>query len=125
MAAEEEVESRGLFGWLLQPWLVPVAAAAVLAVVMVGALRFSPWSSDVAIPSLPKLTGALAKKPVPEAPKVATNPSEKSDKNRVAVASSPPPSDVLQRPELFVDYSVIRDLDILESGKGDTESHAG
>jgi hypothetical protein len=36
-----------------------------------------------------------------------------------------PPSEVLQRPELFVDYSVIRDLDILESGKGDGESHAG
>jgi hypothetical protein len=32
---------------------------------------------------------------------------------------------VLQRPELFVDYAVIRDLDILESGRGNGGSHAG
>ena len=32
---------------------------------------------------------------------------------------------MLQRPELFVDYSVIRDLDILESGTGDAGEPRG
>jgi anti-sigma factor RsiW len=126
--AEEEAASHGWLGWLLQPWLIPVAAAAVLAAVM-----FTPWFSErtggpLRLPKLPGVSSggvASSKKPAAE-PKVAS--AAPSDKGAVAsstVASSNPPSEVLQRPELFVDYSVIRDLDILESGKGDTESHAG
>jgi hypothetical protein len=120
MAAEEEAAAGGWASWLLQPWLVGLAATAMLAIVMLEVLNFSPWSSDTSIPRIPSLSGVIARKPVGESPKIASKPPEKS--NGIA---SDVPSDVLQRPELFVDYSVIRDLDILESGKGDTESRAG
>ena len=63
---------------------------------------------------------ASSKKPAVDSKVAAAPPSDKS-----AVVASNPPSEVLQRPEMFVDYSVIRDLDILESGKGDAGSHAG
>ena len=108
VAAEEEASSRGWLGWLMQPWLIPVAAAAVLASVM-----FRPFGDQ----SAPLSFQHLAQKPAAEHKAVPAAPEKQ-------VASNPP-SEVLQRPELFVDYSVIRDLDILESGKGDTESHHG
>jgi anti-sigma factor RsiW len=110
VAAEEEAASHGWLGWLLQPWLIPVAAAALLAAVI-----FRPFG-DAGAPlsfSLPR----LAQKP-PAEHKAPPAPGDK------ALASNPP-SELLQRPEMFVDYSVIRDLDILESGKGDSESHNG
>jgi anti-sigma factor RsiW len=119
-AAEEEATSGGWAGRLLQPWLVGLAATATLAIIVLGALHVSPRSSGTSIPRIPSLTGGVAKKPVAESPKIASNPAEKSK-----LTASNPPSDVLQRPELFVDYSVIRDLDILESGNGDAGSHAG
>ncbi|MET0152981.1 MAG: zf-HC2 domain-containing protein [Candidatus Binatia bacterium] len=108
--AQRESDERSWLGWLLQPWLVPVAAAALIAAVM-----FQPWFADhsTSVFPTPAVTGgsdgavASARKPASDA-KLAANP----------------PSEVLQRPELFVDYSVIRDLDILESG-GQGESHAG
>lgn len=119
-AAEGEAISGGWAGWLLQPWVVGLAATAMLVIIMLGALNFSPRSSDTPIPRIPNLTGGVAKKPVADSPKIASNPTEKNK-----LTASNPPSDVLQRPELFVDYSVIRDLDILESGTGDAASHAG
>jgi hypothetical protein len=121
VAAEEEAMAGGWAGWLLQPWLVGLAATAMLAFIMFGVLKSpSPWSFDTSIPRIPSLSGGVARKPVGEIPKIASNPPEKNK----AVASNVP-SDVLQRPELFVDYSVIRDLDVLDSGKGDGESQAG
>jgi anti-sigma factor RsiW len=121
VAAEEEAMAGGWTGWLLQPWLVGLAATAMLALIMVGVLKSpSPWSFDTSIPRIPSLSGGVARKPVGESPKVASNPPEKNK----AVASNVP-SDVLQRPELFVNYSVIRDLDVLDSGARDAESHAG
>lgn len=119
-AAEEEAAPGGWAGRLLEPWLVGLAAAAMLAIIMLSVLNFSPWSFDTSIPRIPSLTGGIAKKPVADSPKIASDPAVKNE-----LTASNPPSDVLQRPELFVDYSVIRDLDILESGKGDAESHAG
>jgi anti-sigma factor RsiW len=121
VAAEEEAMAGGWAGWLLQPWLVGLAATAMLAFIMFGVLTSpSPWSFDTSIPRIPSLSGGVARKPVGEIPKIASNSPEKNK----AVASNVP-SDVLQRPELFVDYSVIRDLDVLDSGKGDGESQAG
>jgi anti-sigma factor RsiW len=104
--AEEEAERGGWLGWLVQPWLIPVAAAVLLAAVMLP-----PWFSSEhgsTSLSLPRLFGNGG---------VASN--KKAGEPKVVQADAPP-SDLLQRPELFVDYSVIRDLDIL-----DTESHAG
>lgn len=114
MALEEQAEERpSWLSWLLQPWLVPVAAAAVL-----GAIVFAPWfTSERApksvIPSLPSLASgvASAKKPAPST--VASNAVVQAPKT--VVASKEVPGDVIQRPELFVDYAVIRDLDVLEA----------
>ena len=92
---------------------------------LLAAVMLPPWFSSDHGPSslsLPRLLGkgsVASGKKVAE-PRVANNSAEKS--TQVAGA---PPSDLMQRPELFVDYSVIRDLDILESGKGDSESRAG
>ena len=118
---ESETRGRDWLGWLLQPWLIPVAAAALIALVM-----FQPWFADhsTSVFPVPAITGgrdtvASAKKPASDSRLAVTNSASKG-----ALAANPP-SEVLQRPELFVDYSVIRDLDILEAGKGDAESHAG
>jgi Putative zinc-finger len=122
VAAEDESMARGWAGWLLRPWLVGLAATAMLVFIMFGVLNSlsSPWSFDSSIPKIPSLSGGVARKPVGESPKIAANPPEKNQ----AIASKVP-SDVLQRPELFVNYSVIRDLDMLDSRTGDTESRAG
>ena len=100
---------------------MPVAAAALIAAVM-----FQPWFADhsTSVFPTPVVTGgsegavASAGKPAPD-----TKPAEAKAGSKPMLAANPP-SEVLQRPELFVDYSVIRDLDILES-RGDGESHAG
>jgi hypothetical protein len=120
--AESQSSRRDWLGWLLQPWLIPVAAAALIAAVM-----FQPWFADhsTSVFPVPLIGGpqgsvASAKKPGSDA-KLA----ERNSAPKVTVAGSNPPSEVLQRPELFVDYAVIRDLDILESGRGNGESHAG
>jgi anti-sigma factor RsiW len=119
--SENHSDGRGWLGWLLQPWLIPIAAVALLAAVML-----QPWFADhsTGVFPVPVMGGspntvAAAKKPASDA-KLAERSTSK-----VTLAANNPPSEVLQRPELFVDYSVIRDLDILESGKGDGESHAG
>lgn len=114
-ACEERTEDRASWlSWLMQPWLVPLAAAAML-----GAIVFAPrWSDDgaakSAIPALPSIPSGVvsAKKPadttaVAAAP--ASNPKTMASNKEV-------PKDLIQRPELFVDYAVIRDLDVLEAG---------
>lgn len=114
-AREERAEDRvSWLAWLMQPWLVPLAAAAML-----GAIVFAPrWSDDGAakstIPALPSIPSgvAAAKKPA-DTTAVAAAPAS----NPKTVASNKEvPKDVIQRPELFVDYAVIRDLDVLEAG---------
>ena len=120
--AEEESRERGWLGWLLQPWLMPVAAAALIAAVVL-----QPWfpNHSTSVFPVPAVGGGSngrvvsSKKPAPDSQLAETNSAAK------AALAANPPSEVLQRPELFVDYSVIRDLDILESGKGDAESHTG
>lgn len=117
LAAEEGVaEQSSWLSWLLQPWLVPLAAAAML-----GAIVFSPWLSGerapkTAIPAVPSLTSpvASAKKPA-EGAVASIAPQPQAPKT--TVASKEVPKDLIQRPELFVDYAVIRDLDVLEVGE--------
>jgi hypothetical protein len=120
MADEEQArEQSSWLSWLLQPWLVPLAAAAML-----GAIVFSPWltggrAPKSEMPSLPSLSspGSLAKRP-PADPPLAEKPAAPAPQ---ALAKKDPPKedlpkDLIQRPELFVDYAVIRDLDVLEAG---------
>jgi anti-sigma factor RsiW len=117
--AGEDSPRRGWFGWLLGPWLIPVAATALVA-----AMLLQPWSANhsASVVPMPALSGgsngaiASAKKPAPD-----FRVAESKAAPKAALAANPP-AEVLQRPELFVDYAVIRDLDILD---GDGGSHAG
>jgi anti-sigma factor RsiW len=125
--AAEERESmpseRRWLGWLLQPSWIPLAAAAALGVIM-----FAPWfngsqSQSPSVSVAPPLTGSVASttNPLP-----GTGVAELSAKasNQVAstkaeggerLATASVPADLLGRADLFVDFDVIRDLDLLES----------
>lgn len=115
---ERRFSSGSVLSWLVQPWLLPVGAAAVLALIMAN--MYGPWFGSEQSTGWPlRAPGvssdvASSKKPAPDT-KLAAKP-EKSDKKVVASNTTPPP-DVLERPELFVDYAVIRDLDIVDSDK--------
>jgi anti-sigma factor RsiW len=120
-STQKQSDGRSWLGWVLQPWLVPVGAAALIVAVM-----FQSWFAGHSknVLSSPTVTGgsgatvASAKRPAPD-----TKPAEAKSASKPMLAANPP-SEVLQRPELFVDYSVIRDLDILESA-ANGRSHAG
>ena len=124
MADEETEQSfspRALMSWLVQPWLLPVGAAAVLAVIVYG-WSGSEQSSGWSVP-MPSISGGVASQnSAPAADtKLAAKPADKSSEKKVlAQAAAPaevPPPDLLQRPELFVDYAIIRDLDELNADK--------
>lgn len=121
LAEEERHEQPSWLAWLVQPWLVPIAAAAVL-----GAIMFGPWYSAgerSVVPSVPNL-GAVASS-TKQAPEGEMAAGGGSAAGKAAVASSSPPADLMQRPQLFVDYAVIRDLDILESSSDAAGGKAG
>lgn len=108
-AEQDRGERRSWLSWLAQPWLIPLGAAAAL-----GAILFSPWYPAGDAPSVIQ-------------PMVAENrasqekPAEGGGAGgKIGLASSEPPADLMRRSELFVDYAVIRDLDVLESS-GDAE----
>jgi len=96
---------------------LPVGAAAVLALIMAN--MYGPWFGSeqstgwpLRVPGV--TTGVASTKKPPVDTKLAARPNEKAEKKMVA---SVPPTDVVDRPELFVDYAVIRDLDMLDSDK--------
>ena len=119
--SEQRFSPRALMSWLVQPWLLPVGAAAVLAVIVYG-WSGSEQSASWSVP-MPSLSGGVAsQKSAPAADtKLAAKPADKSTEKKVlAQAAAPaenPPPDLLQRPELFVDYAIIRDLDELNADK--------
>ncbi len=117
IAAEEERQAnrglQGFFEWILRPWLIPLAAAAML-----GAVMFTPWFEGRAPTGLsaPEISGDLAE----SKPAADTTVAESSAPQQKAVASAKnaPPEEVLSRPDLFVDFAIIRDLDVLEGEPG-------
>ena len=112
---ERRFSPRSVLSWFVQPWLLPVGAAAVLALIMAN--MYGPWFGSEQSTGwplrAPSVSSGVAssKKPAPD-----NRLAEKSEK-KVVASNTPPPPDVLARPELFVDYAVIRDLDILDSDK--------
>jgi hypothetical protein len=108
--------------WILQPWLIPLAATAVL-----WAIMFTPWfggdqvTNRLPSPVFPGMAGGVASGEKPPADtKLANAPLDK----RLLAASDLPP-DLVGRADLFVDYGVIRDLDLLESNGGAKGGRAG
>lgn len=118
-AEEEHHERRSWLSWLMQPWLIPVTAAAVL-----GAIIFSSWYPAGERGGMPAVSspGAMAKKQAPEGKPADGRGGARGE---IGVASSNPPTDLIQRPELFMDYAVIRDLDVLESSGDAAGGKAG
>jgi hypothetical protein len=117
--AEEEARQQssgiqGLLDWLLRPWLIPVAAAAVLGAVMFAPLFRGAAPTEFSVPKLPGLAGGIAEKK----PAADTKVAESAPPAARVVASGKPPEEVISRPDLFVDFAVIRDLDVLEAGEG-------
>lgn len=114
-AEEERGSAGGWREWLFRPWLLPLAAAAVFAAIMLVAR--SSQKSSFPLPHFPSLKSGLAaapKKPATE-PAVKIAGAAPVEKEKKTVVASAPPDDLVQRPELFMDYAVIRDLDVLES----------
>jgi anti-sigma factor RsiW len=118
-----EAESRWRWlSWILQPWLVPLAAAAML-----GAIMYAPWftgdhaTKGLPAPALPGVAGGMvsAEKPPADIRVAAASPG----KSLLAAGDLPP--DLARRADLFVDYGVIRDLDLLESNGEAAGGHAG
>jgi len=118
-----EVESRWHWlSWILQPWLVPLAVAAML-----GAIMYAPWFSGdhatkgLPVPALPGVAGGMvaAEKPPAEVRVGVASPG----KGLLAAGELPP--DLARRADLFVDYGVIRDLNLLESNGEAAGGHAG
>jgi anti-sigma factor RsiW len=116
---ESRLTARSFLSWLSQPWLAPVGAAAVVAVIIasiylpLGSAPPSPWSvrapgvtSSGGVASIPKQSGPDTK--------LAQKPSDKIEKKQQMVATNEPPTDVIKRTDLFVNYAVIDDLDQLE-----------
>jgi len=114
--SEQRFSPRSLLSWFVQPWLLPVGAAAVLALTVL-----TPWSTSERSQSgfpVPSLSGGVAsQKKTDGDTKDAAKPAERAEKKVVASNSETPPAELLQRPEFFVDYAVIRDLDILDNDK--------
>lgn len=110
----EEAERGGQrwLAWILQPWLIPVALAATLA-----AIVFGPWFAGEPITRTVPVQGVSASGGSVASVKKAQADVKVAGGNagKAAVASAGPPEDLVQRPELFVDFAVIRDLDILDS----------
>lgn len=105
VAEEERAANRGSFGLRLPTWLVPLGAAAVLAVVMFG-------------------QNPAGRQDVAEGPRAGTGPAVVASVDRGPGAADPgdeekmlasPPPDLKERADLFVDYAIIENLDVLQS----------
>jgi hypothetical protein len=134
IAAEEERESRpaGVFGRLLRPWLIPVAAAAALTALVVTQWLPRQSGTGLGLPQAPSVAASKTKsstdtklaagaKSGGDVKVAAAKPATSPPPANVASAANPasPPDDVVRRPELFVDYAVIRDLDVLDRDGAD------
>ena len=119
--AEEGVTGMGggFLGWF-RPWLVPLAVGAALAGVIVQqSMVAGPGGERVA--TLPEESGSQVA--VQSKPAVAEPPREVASADPVPGVrnrEAKPPEEVLDRLELFVDYAVIENLDVL-----DGPEHAG
>ena len=120
----DEAQSRWHWlSWIPQPWLIPLAAAAML-----GAIMYAPWfTGDQATKRLPvsALPGAAGGMVSAEKPPADTRVAASAPVGKSLLAASDLPADLARRPDLFVDYGVIRDLDLLESNREAAGGHAG
>lgn len=124
IVAEEEkpsVAGQGFLSWLFRPWLVPaVAVTALIAIVVISsreALR--PEDSPVVAVDTgskgapPQRVAAQEPKEAPKAVANASGPGRES-----GLLLPLPPADLVSRPDLFIDYAIIEQLDLLESDSG-------
>lgn len=132
VAEDAAPAGRRFLGWLLRPWLIPVVAtAALVAIFLSPGLKGAPPKSGPATVArrdggLSSATGeaVLSRKETQDAVvalprKVETQPG----RAEVEMVMASPPRDLIDRPELFLDYPVISELDVLEAA--DTISSGG
>ncbi len=122
-------KAQGLLGWLFRPWLIPiVAATALVAIVLSSSLREAPPKGAPATVAKrgetgPVIAGAPASQKEPH--KTVAALPHKPGKGEAELVMASPPHDLLERPELFLDYPVISHIDALESADINGSDGAG
>ena len=132
VAEDAAPAGRRLLGWLIRPWLIPVVATAALVAIFLspGFRGASPKSGPATVArrdgGLSSATGeAVISRKEPQGavaalPRKMETPPERAE---VEMVMASPPRDLIDRPELFLDYPVISELDVLEAA--DTISSEG
>lgn len=127
LAAEIEAETQpseereSLLSWLLRPWLIPAVATAALAVLVLAGsfgsgrdvptrIAREPAPSDGPAPAVAVVAAPQAA-PAAEAPAAAplAVAGAKRDPGRSV------PADLERDPDLFVDFAIIKELEILRA----------
>lgn len=115
----ENAQQSSLLGWLRAPWMVPASAMALFVVAFL-AYSMTPVGEEPVDVASEKLRPAVRaeKAPVVAAAKPAAPESRvaaKSDRQAPAIAKTTPPGEFLEEAEPFVDYAIIRELELLEA----------
>jgi anti-sigma factor RsiW len=110
MAAEEAAKSRwDIAGWFSRPWLIPVAAAAALAAIVIGTVP----GTGTPVAEAPEASKPVVARQAPaaesKAPVAMAQPLVKPETGTASL-----PKELAERPDLFVDYSVIDQLEMLD-----------
>ena len=110
IAAEEERSSGSFLSWIFRPWLLPLAAAAALALIVSQQL-FDGGDGPIEIARPPETKPAVevARRAEPE--RAVAKPAQRAEEKMVAS----PPKEMLERLDLFVDYAVIEDLETTQA----------
>lgn len=105
--AEEAKGARGLFDWVLRPWMAPVAASALALAVFLSVTADRP---DPTAERLASSSQDAAPVSIPIAPETGRSEAAAAAEDLAPRAVAREETEV----ELFVDYAIIEDLELVE-----------